>query len=190
MTAWIACNLPWTNPGYVDEARLPPPPDLSSQERAEFGVAHADIQDEDAFLDLGVLFLNFKPAADGKYTRMTKNRKEEDQVAKAAGKTDLLKNMRLCQKIEKWRRTQPEYVAWNVVRVAEMTRLQQEDDASTFKGQGLALPGTQVEVDGKCYLIGDINRHRGICDDCTAFESDAIVTRYRVLCTVSEEVPA
>ncbi len=185
MTAWIACNLPWTNPGYVEEARLPSPPDLSVQERAEFGVCHADIQDEDAFLDLGVLLLN--GVGERSLRRGTRNRKEEDGVAKANGKTDVLKNMRLCQKIEKWRRTQPEYIAWNVVRVSEMTRLQREDDAQTFKGQGLAKPGTQVEVDGKCYLIGDINLHRGICDDCTAFESDAIVTRYRVLCTLPEE---
>ena len=43
------------------------------------------------------------------------------------------------------------------------------------------MPGTQVEVDGKCYLIGDINPNKGTCDDCVAFDSEAIVTRYRVL---------
>lgn len=183
---WIPFNLPWVNRSIVTEDRLPPPPDLADREQAQFGVRYANIHDEDKFIDLAVLFMN---ARIGPTLRGTKNRKEEDQVAEAAGMTDQLKNMRLCHKIEKWRRTQREYLAWNKVRVAEMTRLQQEDDAKTFNGQGLAKPGTQIEVEGKLYLIGNINLNRGICDDCTAFEPTAIVTRYRVLCTVPEEDP-
>lgn len=44
-----------------------------------------------------------------------------------------------------------------------------------------ALIGLQVEVDGETFLIGSINRLRGVCDDCEAFRGDAIVTRYRRL---------
>lgn len=51
----------------------------------------------------------------------------------------------------------------------------------SFCGQRLNVPGTQIEVEGEVYLIGDINPNRGVCDDCTEFRSSAIVTRYRVL---------
>ncbi len=41
------------------------------------------------------------------------------------------------------------------------------------------LPGVLVEVNGQRYLIGHINDIRGVCDDCTEFGMDAIVTRYK-----------
>lgn len=53
----------------------------------------------------------------------------------------------------------------------------------SFESRDLNKPGTQVEVNGKLYLIGDINGMRGVCDDCTEFPDDAIVTRYRVVWT-------
>jgi len=45
----------------------------------------------------------------------------------------------------------------------------------------LNKPGTLVDVDSKIYLIGHINPLSGICDDCTEFEYDAIVKRYKVI---------
>lgn len=52
----------------------------------------------------------------------------------------------------------------------------------TFENEKLNVPGTQIELEnGKIYLIGDINRNRGVCDDCTAFSDTAIVKRYRIL---------
>lgn len=50
-----------------------------------------------------------------------------------------------------------------------------------FSNRNLNEPGTLVEVDGDCYLIGDINTLRGVCDDCTAFDKKEIVSRYKVL---------
>lgn len=54
-----------------------------------------------------------------------------------------------------------------------------------FTGEKLNKPGTLVTVcelghQTACnYLIGDINKERGVCDDCTNFGTDAIVVRYR-----------
>lgn len=60
------------------------------------------------------------------------------------------------------------------------------DPVDSFEERGLNNPGTLVEIresDGKTYqfLIGDINTLRGVCDDCTAFEKEATVIRYKVL---------
>lgn len=41
------------------------------------------------------------------------------------------------------------------------------------------IVGWRVLVNGSWYLIGDINPNRGVCDDCTMFEPDAIVTAYQ-----------
>lgn len=62
-----------------------------------------------------------------------------------------------------------------------------------FDLQGLNKPGTLVEVQYKNYwdeaektltrqfLIGDINDSRGVCDDCTEFDRDATVIKYKVV---------
>ena len=50
-----------------------------------------------------------------------------------------------------------------------------------FSNKNLANPGTIIEVEGSKHLIGDINTQRGVCDDCTAFKNNDIVTRYKVL---------
>jgi len=50
-----------------------------------------------------------------------------------------------------------------------------------FYDKGLNNPGTLIEVEGHQYLIGDTNTLRGVCDDCTAFDKKAIVSRYKVL---------
>ena len=54
-------------------------------------------------------------------------------------------------------------------------------DFRKFRDAGLAKPGVQVEINGDLYLIGDINDMRGVCDDCSAFHDDAVVTCYRVV---------
>lgn len=41
------------------------------------------------------------------------------------------------------------------------------------------LVGFVVEVDGKEYLIGDMNTLGGDCDDCTLISKGHVVTRYR-----------
>lgn len=54
-----------------------------------------------------------------------------------------------------------------------------------------AVPGVLIEIQEigehgeksppKRYLIGHINKNGGICDDCTAFEADAIILRAKIL---------
>jgi hypothetical protein len=59
----------------------------------------------------------------------------------------------------------------------------------SFSGRGLNKPGTLIEIEETFHhnktrtqhLIGDINVNRGVCDDCTAFQHDAIVTKYAVV---------
>lgn len=58
-----------------------------------------------------------------------------------------------------------------------------------FYSQGLNKPGTIIEVKFKDhynkkktkrqFLIGDINTNAGVCDDCTAFDRDAKVMKYK-----------
>ena len=58
-----------------------------------------------------------------------------------------------------------------------------------FRSHGLSKVGTILEAKGihghhgtettARYLIGDINKLGGACDDCMAFDDDAIVLRYR-----------
>jgi hypothetical protein len=61
------------------------------------------------------------------------------------------------------------------------------EQPDSFTKQGLNRPGTLIKVklsDGKkkTYLIGDINRLCGVCDDCQAFQGDTtIVEKYKVL---------
>lgn len=61
----------------------------------------------------------------------------------------------------------------------------QYNNKETFMAKGLSRAGTLIEVESdhklEQYLIGDINEHCGVCDDCTAFGFDSIVTRYKIV---------
>ena len=68
-----------------------------------------------------------------------------------------------------------------------MLRKQANDSLKpkSFTGRGLNKPGTIIEVivdgENKQYLMGDINISSGLCNDCSAFDSDTIVKRYKVI---------
>lgn len=182
MTAWITCGLPYINQEFVDDDKLPPPPDVSEQERSEFGVSVRDIENrhgEDKFIALDNLLLK----VDWFKLTKAKIRKEEVRLATENGMTPVLRATRQILKIMNWRDSLPEYKAWVEARKAEYDRLDALNDAKGFVGQGLNKPGTQIDVNGKLYLIGNINPILGVCDDCVAFRSEDIVTRYRVLIT-------
>lgn len=62
-----------------------------------------------------------------------------------------------------------------------------ENKPKSFTGLELNKPGTRIKLtDGKVYWIGDINTNRGVCDDCTLFESDEVVVAYK---PPAEEIP-
>ena len=53
---------------------------------------------------------------------------------------------------------------------------------SEFEDQGLNKPGTLILMsDGKEYMIGHINTIRGVCDDCTKFNSRQVIHQYKVV---------
>jgi hypothetical protein len=52
-------------------------------------------------------------------------------------------------------------------------------DDFCWKKDELAKAGTLVDVEGKIYLIGDINEVGGVCDDCMDFEKSVTVSRYK-----------
>lgn len=173
MSQWIDCNLPWSvNPRkFVYPI---PAPDLSVQERERFGVSKEDLQSKyaDDFSKLDRLFSQITWGV---------SRKDEDILARDNGLSEALDAMRLAKQIEWWRDYTPEYQAWQDAQAAAYRQFLRESQIQTFAGQGLNRPGVQIEVDGRCYLIGDINTTCGVCEDCTAFEPESIVTRYRVL---------
>lgn len=52
----------------------------------------------------------------------------------------------------------------------------------SFCQRKLNQPGTEIELEnGEKYIIGNINKVAGVCDDCVAFEREDIVKRYRAL---------
>jgi hypothetical protein len=56
------------------------------------------------------------------------------------------------------------------------------DEKDSFTKRGLAKVGTIVFMeDGENYLIGNINKMGGVCDDCMAFEKETRVLGYMIL---------
>ena len=176
---WTEFNMPWSSSGVVDQSLLPQPPDVSEQEREKFGATQEELLDSclSDFETLDTLFLNANTWDLTNDERLEK----ETGIAKMAGLLESFEKMRLVGSIEAWRSSTPEYVAYNAAHKEAWDTLYAEMESKTFVGQKLNKPGTQVEVDGKRYLIGDINQLAGVCDDCVAFAQEVIVTRYRVL---------
>lgn len=57
-----------------------------------------------------------------------------------------------------------------------------DEGKESFSKLGLNKPGTIICMeDGTQYLIGDINKFKGVCDDCTAFEKEDIVKEYMII---------
>lgn len=81
-----------------------------------------------------------------------------------------------------WIEQQPEFLNKSAKIHEKYDKLRAQQ---SFAESSLNKPGVLIEVEFndeiKQYLIGDINIHSGICDDCRAFEDDAIVKRCRVV---------
>lgn len=56
-----------------------------------------------------------------------------------------------------------------------------DDIEDTFEKRELNKPGTLIDTDKGIFLIGHINPLRGVCDDCTKFDPETIVRRYKVI---------
>ena len=55
------------------------------------------------------------------------------------------------------------------------------DSFSKFREAGLNAPGTVIDVNGVCFLIGDINRQGGYCACCSEVDDWETVIRYMTL---------
>lgn len=55
-------------------------------------------------------------------------------------------------------------------------------ELDSFCKRKINKSGVLIEMeDGSQYLIGDINELCGVCDDCTAFDRESIVKKYKVV---------
>lgn len=88
----------------------------------------------------------------------------------------------------------PEVDAWGkeCQRIHELER--EEEKKVSFYASDLRRPGVLIEVQHenvegtvvRKYLIGNMNCVGVVCDDCVAFENDAVVLRAKVLCDQSD----
>ena len=84
----------------------------------------------------------------------------------------------------------PELNAW----AAESEKIYAEEEAerkrTSFRFSELNRPGVLIEVQHNDkvdrFLLGNINCNAGVCDDCMAFDDDAIILRAKVLVQESE----
>jgi hypothetical protein len=172
MTEWINVNLPWlvdvedNTPEYPKEA-------VDKVVRAEFGFT----EDE--------LYENFRnkhnvEAWAARYDSEQPERDEADALfAKIQSINEFVENADI-----------PELNAW----VVESDRVDEEAAAerkrTSFRYSDLNRPGVLIEVQYndkvKQFFLGHINCNAGVCDDCTAFDNDAIVLRAKILVQESE----
>jgi len=195
MNDWIELNLPYSYWEYLD---YPPAPDLREKSAKLF-----DKLPE-------ALYADISPKAWQKYSSLVQTIEESilaedinisnedlrklvrEQLAKSTNPDiqSILTYRRVHKEYHAWLDEQPETKKWDEecekAREAHNKRMR----PLSFCGLGLDKPGVLIEVeeqdtDGNLedvqYLIGDINPSRGVCDDCTAFDKDAIVKRYKVV---------
>jgi hypothetical protein len=95
--------------------------------------------------------------------------------------------------IDEFEKTIPEVIAWHNAcdRIREKERELQAkkcfmDSPLNKSGVLIKIQDSETDEDGKPipprqYIIGDINHLAGVCDDCTAFNEDAIVLAAMIL---------
>lgn len=186
-TTWIEINLPFSFDPTEDDEAKDPLPDIEDDIRAQFG--HMPYEITASINERWPTFFDDRAMVEADTYDHFSSTGNPDAVSEEdwqAHMRDLLLGInpeydealrlvavRNAAQDASW--NHPEMKAWDA-RTKGVRRNR------TFTGRGLALPGVQVEMaDGSRHLIGDINKVGGVCDDCTAFDSAAIVTRYRVL---------
>lgn len=198
---WIEINKPW----YVSlEMKKPlyPAKTLRKAVFDKFGIFPEDVFNE--FKNKhGKSFVAVIDSIRGKISEeVYKNYSEqssEDQEEKIeaimkASKDPVLveirKLKRLKKKIEKFVDKHPVFIAWTKKLAVVRNKLNEKEKKACFEKSELNRPGVLVEIKDNTgvtkYLIGHINKNRGVCDDCTAFDKDAIVLRAKVLVPESE----
>lgn len=174
---WTEVNLPFSQSG--EGAVRPEAPNLDAEMVAEFGKTWDETEEVNAWPVAKVYRAEMNAliqqddleSDDDPYDTLPEAWLQSGDPEKVA----FANNVQIRRKMRIWEHNHPVLLAHS--EACEAARL-----AGSFAGLGLVRPGVQIEMaDGKQYLIGDINRLRGVCDDCTAFEPEDIVVRYRVL---------
>jgi hypothetical protein len=167
MADWIDVNLPWSV--EVEHETAPYPEEaVDKAVFAEFGFTKEQLYGE----------FKVKHGVEAwlaRYDCEEPERKEADELFEKV------------ESINKFVETAdiPELDVW----VAESARIHAEEKAerkrTSFRHSDLNRPGVLIEVQHNnkrsIFLLGNINCNAGICNDCTAFDDDAIVLRAKVL---------
>lgn len=189
---WIEINLPWGSPHTF---RVPYP-DLSKREREEFGQTGTEVMEafnqlfkdsfikiesevEDKLLNLSSVEEMSEDEYNATKNKIWESYKDEPSVI---AKNELKKFNTITND---WESSQPEIIEYQ----KRYNELKQIEDQQSFVGRGLNKPGTLIELqDGKREFIGTINTLRGVCDDCTPFENNAIIKRYAVIVDLTNKL--
>jgi len=179
MIEWIEAGLPFSRtPTRDEDIQYPKSPNLDEEMRAVFGQTFEDTHEiadgplrKEYSKEMDVLMEEVEDDGQDPYEILPNswlNSGDAERVIYAG-------NVLLRRSMRTWETQHPATLAYR--KAWDTARL-----AGTFAGLGLVRPGVQVEMgDGKKLLIGDINQLRGVCDDCTEFDAEDIVVRYRVL---------
>lgn len=201
--SWIELNLPYSVYSYRQDRKYPKMPNLNHRAKKQLGMTIKEnektlLSDNETDFINGVIFTEYYNEACNIENKLEKkkNLSYEDFIIEKNKKLQALakhnKNIKKVldyydfkNRYEIWLEQQPEWVAY----LEECNKIDEEYDnkikSMSFVGLGLNQPGTLIEIDengvSTQYLIGDINKLRGVCDDCVAFRESAIVKRYKVI---------
>ena len=199
MTEWIEINLSYSSLPQEQETPAPESPNLETEELALFGTTANKCFELCNWVLRNKIWLeihcgdeepveNEDPAESDEPDEPD----ETDEELQAAENTldaevrrrfkeqdpESAKYDALYHKIRDWEDVHPANIAWGIAS----DKIREQDKLRTFQGRELAQPGVQIEIaNGQRFLIGHINQLRGVCDDCTEFESTTVVKRYRVV---------
>lgn len=166
---WIDCGLTWNKTFEYDR---PDFPDVTELERETFGTTQKELYSK--------YESQFDELLKGDFNSL--DSQTQRAKAQSMGLEDVYDVLLLYRSINTWRNT------LQVMRdyEAECNRRHAQANTPTFVSQKLNVPGVEVEVNGKRYLIGHVNDDTGICGCCGAWGNESIVTRYRVLVDYSK----
>jgi hypothetical protein len=206
---WIEVNLPWCR--HVQLERPEYPNELVDKlVREQFGQTIEEFEkafEEKHGESISVMLEKFRSKADrevniGKDKRAIDFTEEdfilyEEELEKRLSELDdpVMEEIRtinlMRETIREFEETIPEVIAWKLEWDEVSRKEKDEEKRVSFHASELRRPGVLIEVrenggDTRRFLLGDINCLSGVCDDCVAFDSDAIVVRAKVLVEASQ----
>lgn len=191
-TDWIEINLPWRQAINFDDSDLPEYPDeiVDKLVTEKFNVTKTGLHDEFEEKHGTSLSLAYYDAI---YDLKENNPNEEDERkilkllfnSKDATIKEILHYKNLLEQIDNFTDTIPEVIRWKGDCSEHRKKRDELKKKNSFSYSALCRPGVLIEVENNKtiskYLIGDINSSGGKCDDCMAFNEDAMVLRAKIL---------